>query len=319
MNSRLLVAALVTLCLAPLSANAQTWPSKPVKLIVGFPAGSTPDVAARLLAEPLGKALGQSVVVENKPGAGGNIAADFVAKSTDNHTFGIASNGNLTTAKHLNPKLPFDPQRDFRLLPLLTVAPFVLVVSADVPVGEAFFAKAKASGATWNYGSVGNGSIGHVGMELLKTKVPGLQAVHVPFAGNPQVVTALMAGQIQMALVPPGLVMANIKAGKLKAVGLTSARSSLAADIPALAELGIKDFLLEAWAGLMAPASITPEAASRMSSEVQKLFTDTDLKQRYLAAGWQALGTSPTIFDLRVQVESKLFGEVIAANGIKSD
>jgi len=147
-----------------------TWPTKPLKIVVGFPGGSTPDVAARILADGLSKSLDQNVIVENRPGASGNIAADAVAKATDDHTLGLVINGNLTSAKLLNSKLPFDPARDFAMLSLVAKAPLVLVTQPDKPSGEAFFVAARNAGNMWNYGSVGIGSIGHLGMELLKNR-----------------------------------------------------------------------------------------------------------------------------------------------------
>ncbi|MEN9559209.1 MAG: hypothetical protein RLZZ502_420 [Pseudomonadota bacterium] len=300
-------------------AHAQTWPAKPIKLLVGFPAGTTPDMSARLIAEPLSKALGQPVVVENKPGNGGNISADLVAKATDHHTFGIASNGNLTAAQFLNPNLPFNPAKDFRILPLLSVAPFALVVAENMPVGKEFVERARVSGDKWNYGSVGLGSMGHLGLELIKSKLAGFQAQHVPFPGNPQVITALLNGQIQMALIPPGSVAAQVKAGKLKIVGITGGKSALAPELLPLSELGVGEIFLEAWTGLMAPAGLSNEAFERMNTEVQKLFLDDALKQKYQTAGWQAVGSSGAQFKARVEQEAATFGRLIKERNIKAE
>ncbi|MBU2408167.1 MAG: tripartite tricarboxylate transporter substrate binding protein, partial [Gammaproteobacteria bacterium] len=264
----LLIAACgLAMASVPLAAFAQaSWPTRPVRILVGFPGGSTPDMAARAIAEPLSRALGQPVIVENKPGASGNIATDQVAKATDDHTLGVVINGNLTSAKMLYPKLPYDPARDFSYISLIATAPLVLVAPADAPTGAAFFAAAKKGGDKWNYGSVGVGSVGHLGMELLKTKVPGVQAVHIPFQGNPAVVTALLGGQIQMALVPPGLAVAQVNAGKLKAVGVTSGRSVLAPNIPPLADAGVRDLQLEVWTALVGPASLSKAAQARLAT-----------------------------------------------------
>ncbi len=175
----------------PAWAQAAAWPSKPVKILVGFPGGSTPDTAARALADALAKAWGQPVVVENRPGASGNVAADAVAKASDDHTLGVMINGNLTVARQLNPKLPFDPARDFAHVSLLTTAPVVLVTPAEQPQGAAWVAAFKAAGEKWSYGSVGVGSVGHLGMEVVKGAAGNGGAVHVPYNGNPAVLTAL--------------------------------------------------------------------------------------------------------------------------------
>ena len=172
-------------------AQGAAWPSKPVKIMVGFPGGSTPDIAARALAESLAKTWGQPVVVENKPGASGNVAADSVAKASDDHTLAVVINGNLTSAKLLNPKLPYDPARDFSLISLLATAPLVLVTPADQPTGSAWVAAARAAGDKWSFGSVGIGSVGHLGMEVVKAAIGNLGAVHVPYNGNPAVLTAM--------------------------------------------------------------------------------------------------------------------------------
>ena len=187
--------------------------------MVGFPGGSSPDLVARAMAEPLSKALGQPVIVENHPGAGGNIAADLVVKSTDNHTLGIMINGNMTIAKLLNPKTPFDPAKDLAPISLIGTAPLVLTVPANAPGATAqdFFVAARNAGNKWNYGTPGNGTVGHIGMEYLKTRTQ-IDPVHVPYPGNPQVITAMISGQINLSLLPPGLAMAQIRAGKLKAI-----------------------------------------------------------------------------------------------------
>lgn len=293
------------------------WPIRPVRIVVGFPGGSTPDMAARTLAEPLSKILGQPVIIENKPGASGNIAADQIAKSTDDHTLGVVINGNLTSAKLLNPRLPYDPARDFTLISLLTTAPLVLVAPVNLPSGSAFFMEARNAGDKWNYGSVGNGSVGHLGMELLKSKAGDLKAQHIPYQGNPQVVTALLGGQIQMALVPPGIVLPQIRAGKLKAIGLTSGRSPLASEIAPLADAEIRNFNLEVWTALVGPANLSKPAQARLNAEVSIIIRDADTRQKLFNHGWQAVGTSPEGLAGRVKSETAIMGSIIAMRNIK--
>ena len=302
---------------APL--NGGVWPTKALRLLVGFPAGSTPDTTARVLADGLARVLGQPVVVENRPGAAGNIAADLVAKSTDGHTFGVLINGNLTSAKLLNPRLPYDPDRDFSFISLLTAAPLLLVTQASEPAGAAFFVAAKAAGARWNYGSVGNGSVAHLGMELLKSKVPGLDAVHVPFGGNPQVATALIAGQIQMALLPPGIALPQIRAGKLRAIGLTGSRSTLVPEVPSLAELGIPDYALEVINALVGPASLPAGAVARLSNATVEVLRAPENRQRLFHHGWQAIGTAPEGLENRIRKEAAQLGAIIRKQGIRLD
>jgi tripartite-type tricarboxylate transporter receptor subunit TctC len=274
-------------------------------------------MAARILAEPLSKALGQPVVVENKPGASGNIAADAVAKATDDHTLGVVINGNLTSAKLLNSKLPFDPAKDFTLLSLLTTAPLVLVAPANLPSGSDFFLAARNAGNKWNYGSVGIGSVGHLGMEYLKSRAGNFDAVHVPYNGNPAVMNALLAGQIQLALVPPGLALPQVRAGKIRAIGLTGGRSTLAPEVPPLADLGIRMNELDVWTALIAPAGLSKAAAQRLTSTVPGLVREPDVRQRLFAAGWSAQGTAPDGLRMRVKAETNALGGIIMLRNIK--
>ena len=299
------------------SSPEAVWPNKPIRILVGFPGGSTPDMAARTLAEPLSKVLGQPVIIENKPGASGNIAADQVAKATDDHTLGVVINGNLTSAKLLYPKLPYDPAKDFTPISLIATAPLVLVAPPNLPSGAEFFNAARNGGSKWNYGSVGNGSVGHLGMELLKSKAGDLAAVHIPYQGNPQVVTALLGGQIQMALIPPGIALPQIRAGKLKAIGLTSGRSALAPEIASLADAEVRNFNLEVWTALVGPANLSKAAKARLTQEVSKIIRDADTRQKLFNQGWQAVGTSPEGLSSRIRSETSIMGGIITMRNIR--
>ena len=324
-------AALATLsiaaCALPISGNAQNidkkaetaqaWPTRPVRILVGFPGGSTPDMSARTLAEPLSKALGQPVIVENRVGASGNIAADLVAKATDDHTLGVVINGNLTSAKQLYAKLPYDPARDFAPISLLTTAPLMLVAPSNLPGGAEFFTAARQAGSDWNYGSVGNGSVGHLGMELVKQRSSGMAPVHVPYSGNPQVVTAMLGGQIQMALIPPGIALPHIRSGKLRAIGLTGGRSLLAPDVPPLSEAGLTNVNLEVWTALIGPARLSKAAQARLAREVPRIVREADTRQKLFAQGWQAVGTSPDGLSSRIREETAILGNIIQTRGIK--
>ena len=304
----------------PRSAAAEpTWPTRTVKILVGFPGGSTPDMAARVLAEAMSKSFGQPVVVENRPGASGNLAADAVAKANDDHTLGIVINGNLTSAKLLNAKLPFDPATDFSLLSLIATAPLVLVAPANQPSGAEFFNAARNNGDKWSYGSVGIGSVGHLGMEYVKSRAGNFQAVHVPYNGNPAVLNALLGGQIHMALVPPGLALPQVRAGKLKAIGLTGGRSTLAPEVPPLADSGVRLNDLEVWVALVGPTGLSKAAQERLAREVPALVRQADARQKLFNSGWQVQGSSPEGLRMRVKSESEILGGIIASRGIKTE
>ena len=301
-------------------AAAQPWPSRPIRLVVGFPGGSSPDLTARALAEPLAKALGQPVVVDNRPGASGNIAADIVAKSTDGHTLGLMINGNLTIAKLLNPKTPYDPFKDLAPVSLLGTAPLVLVVPASYAgTAQDFVRAGLQAGNAWSYGTPGQGTVAHLGMELVKAKT-GLSPVHVPYLGNPQVVNAMLGGQIQLALLPPGLAMPQVQAGRLKAIAVTSAgRSTLVPELPSLAELGIQGVDLEVWNAVAVPAAMPPAVVDKLATLVSTIVRSPDMRQRLFVQGWQVVGSSPEGLANRMRQDAVLLGGVITRQAIRNE
>ncbi|MBC7576510.1 MAG: tripartite tricarboxylate transporter substrate binding protein [Tardiphaga sp.] len=301
-------------------AAAETaWPTRPVRIIVGFPGGSTPDLVARTIAEPLSKALGQPVIVENKPGAGGNIAADMVVESTDNHTIGVMINGNMTIAKMLNPATPFDPLKDLAPISLIGTAPLLLTAPANAPGNTAqdFFVAARNAGNKWSYGSPGIGTVGHIGMELLKTKT-NIDPVHVPYPGNPQVITAMISGQIQLALLPPGLAAQQIKAGKLKAIGVTSVgRSVLVPEYPSLDEGGVRGFQLEIWTAAAGPITMPKPIVAKLSGLISEIARSPEVRAKLFQQGWQTAGTSAEGLANRIKADTALLGGVITIRNIK--
>lgn len=203
---------------------------------------------------------------------------------------------------------------------LLTTSPLALVTRADLPTGSAFFAMATKQGDQWNYGSVGNGSVAHLGMELLKSKVPGMKPVHIPFQGNPAVITGLLGGHIQMALLPPGLAVPHVKSGRLHIVGLTGGRSTLSPEAPSLSELGVKDFNLEVWTALVGPAKLSKIAQQRLAQEVPKLMRSADVRQRlFIQGGWSAVGSAPEGIRTRVAEEAAIMKAIIKTADIKND
>lgn len=307
---------------APGAAGATApWPSKTVRIIVGFPAGSSPDLTARTLAEPLAKALGQSVIVENKVGAGGNIAADYVAKASDNHTLGLMINGNLTIARLLNPKLAYDPLKDLTPISLIGFSPLVLTAPAGSPGASAaeFLAAARKAGDQWSYGTPGVGTVGHIGMELLKSKT-GINPVHVPYPGYPQVANAMLGGQLQLSLLPPALAMAQIRAGKLRAIGVTSSgRSTLVPELPSLTEAGVTGFNLEIWNAIAAPNSLPKPVAARLSALLSDIARAPEMRQKLFQQGWQVAGTSAQGLANRIKADTAALGGIIAARAIQPE
>ena len=297
------------------------WPNKPLHVLVGFPGGSSPDLMARAVSEGLAHALGQALVIDNKPGASGNIAADQLAKASDEHTLGVLINGNLTVARLINPATPFDPVKDFAPISLLGTAPLVLTAanSATGNTPAELLQWARALGDKANYGTPGNGTVGHLGMELLKSK-SGIAAVHVPFPGYPQVANALLAGQIHLALLQPGIAMPHIKAGKLKAIAVTSpTRSALVPELPTLHEAGITGTDLEVWTALVGPATLPKAIVARVAAAIAEVMCQPETQARVLAAGWQAVGSSPEVLAQRMKADTAMLADIISSCGIKAD
>lgn len=316
-------AALTALSLSlPLTAAAQAaWPTKSIRLVVGYPAGSSPDIQARLLAEPLSKALGQPVVADNKPGAGGNIGADILAKADDGHTIGIIGNGPLTSSKFLYAKLPYDPLKDLSPIVLIGAAPLVWVAPTTAVTGsiDNYLKQVRASGDTLAYGSPGPGSGGHLGMELVKQQL-GFNALHVPFSGGPPIMNAMMGGQIQLTLLPAVTVLPMVQAGKLTAIAVSSAkRSPLAPDLASMEEIGAKGVNIEVWNAIMAPSKMPAAHQARLNTELAKILNTREMRQKLFVQGWKVGDTSVASLAQRIKSDTAVYKELIAQKGIKLD
>lgn len=303
------------------TSAADAWPTKPIRIIVGYPAGSSPDVQARLIAEPLARALGQSVVVENKPGASGNIGADAIAKAEDGHTIGVIGNGPLTSSKFLYAKLPYDPTTDFAPIALIGTAPLVWVTAK--PAAErsvaSFISQLKAHGDKQAYGSVGPGSGGHLGMELLKQAL-GIGPIHVPFNGGPPILNAIIGGQVQMTLLPASTVSPLVQAGKLEAVAVTSAkRTPLAPTLPSMEEIGANGVNIEVWNAVMAPARMPAAHQAKLSQELEKILSAREIRQKLFLQGWKVDDASAKGLAARIQQDTKTYRDIITRNNIKID
>ena len=314
-------AAWALLPAAPMAQAQARWPERALRCLVGFPGGTSSDLLARTLAEPLAAALGQAVVVDNRAGAGGNIAADLLAKASDGHTFGVVSTGPLTTARLLNPRLPFDPERDLAPITLIATAPMVLVtpVGTEAASLAALLAALRAQGDRANYASVGIGSAAHLGMELLKSR-SGLAATHIPYAGAPQIVNALFSAEVQLALMAPAAAMPLARAGKLRAWAVTSSvRSILAPELPALAEAGgaaLAGFSFESWNAVCAPARLALPHRQRLERELQAIIRAPQMRERLTAQGWQVAGTTAEGLAQRIREDTASMKRLIRERAI---
>ena len=311
-----------SLCLAAGSALAQSWPARPVRLVVSFPPGTTPDTVARVIAPKMQEALGQPVVVENRAGAGGNVAADAVAKSpADGYTLLISTNAAVATNKVLYDNLPYDPERDLATISLLATAPQALVTHTSVPVKtfKEFIDYARRNPGRMSYGTTGSGSAAHLTMELLKADAK-IFIVHIPYRGFPQAVTDALAGNIQtMFAIIPG-VLPHIKAGKLTPLAVTALkRSDLLQDVPSVKELGYAQLESLAWIGMLAPAKTPPEVIERLYAETRRALEQPESRKILTNAGFDVAGTSPADFRAWQQSEIAKWGRVIRSTGAKPD
>lgn len=301
---------------------AVDWPTRPVRLLIGFPPGSVQDLSARSIAEPLSRALGQPVIVENKSGASGTIAADQVAKATDLHTFGVMNNSQLTIARLLNPMIAYEPAVDLAPIALIGTTPLVLVVSnyAQGNSPAEWLTWLRNQGDKASYGSPGAGTPAHLGMELLKSRSGGMGVMHVPYPGNPQLITAMLGGHLQAALLPPGLAMQQVKAGKMKAIGVTSEqRSMLAPDLPTLREVGIMGADMELFTALAGPASLPAAVREKLGAAVMEVLRASETRARLITVGWQPAPSTAEGLRTRMRADTRNLGGIIMMRGIRAD
>ncbi len=315
--------AFATAALAPRPALAQTpYPSKPIKLVVPFPPGGPLDTIGRAIAQRLTQTWGQAVVVENKPGAGGNIGADAVAKSApDGYTILMGALSTHAVNPSLYPNMPYDAVKDFAPITLVATTPNVLVVNPSLPVAsaQAFIAYAKANPGKLNFGSGSTGSAGHLAGELFNVETAAAM-VHVPFKGGAPATQALLAGDTQLMFDNLANAMPHVKAGKLRALAVTTAeRSKLAPELPTMAEAGVAGFDISTWFGLFAPAGTPRDIVQKWNAEVVKILDSPEMRERLAAQGAEAAPTSPERFAAFVASEARKYARIVKLSGAKVD
>ncbi|MEN3292446.1 MAG: hypothetical protein V7642_1699 [Burkholderiales bacterium] len=317
-------AALMGACLGVLAApaNAQEWvPNRVVRIIVPI-VGSTNDALARLVAPKLQAVLGQPVIVENKPGAGGNIGADLVAKSApDGHTLLVGYNGPLAINPTLFEKVPFDPVKDFAPITLAVTSPQYLVVNSNLPVKNVadLVALAKADPNKLSYGSVSVGSASHLTMEMFKSAAK-IDIMHVPYKGAAPAVTDLLAGYVQTAFMVPGNVQQFIKEGRLKPIAVSGQkRFANAPNIPTMIESGYPDFVATSWIGFLAPAGTPKNIIDRYNKEIVKILHTPDVRDKLKDMEFEVVATSPEQFSAWIRSEIPRWGKVIKDTGTKAN
>jgi tripartite-type tricarboxylate transporter receptor subunit TctC len=297
---------------------ADSWPSRPIKLVVPYPAGGSTDVTARLVADKLRPVLGQSVVIDNKPGAGGNIGADAVAKSPpDGYTFLMATSTHATNPS-LYKNLPYDFTRDLAPVVQTAFIPNVLVVTQGIPAANLaeFIAYVRDPKNNVNYGSAGTGSSQHLSAALFNSMV-GAHMVHVPYKGGAPATTDLIGGQLQVYFGPLVEVISYINAGKIKALGITTKkRSPLLPDVPAIGEM-LPDYEVALWNGILAPARTPSDIVSRLNEAVVKVLDQADTKARFAEQGSEPVGNSPDEFRRFIASEVEKWARLVKISGAK--
>jgi tripartite-type tricarboxylate transporter receptor subunit TctC len=314
---------LVLACaLTPLLASAQAYPTKPVKIVVTIGPGSSADILARIVADELGRRLGQSVIVENKPGAGGNIAADSVAKSApDGYTLLMATISTHAINAAMYEKMPFDPVRDFAPIALLAANPNVLVVLPSLPVTslKELVALAAAKPGELTYASGGSGTSQHLSGELMST-LGKIKLTHVPYKSTPDSMNAVLSGQVTMAFASVPVALAQVKAGKLKALGVTSAKPlPWWPEMPALATQGLPGFNISAWFGMAAPAGTPDAIVNKLNSELLAIMALPGVLEKLQGQGMEVLGGTPAQFADVIRSETERWGKIVRAAGAKAN
>ena len=318
----LVMLASVALMLTAATAHAQAYPNKPIRIMVPFPPGGSTDIMARNLATELSKSLGQPVVVENKAGANGNIGSAEVAKAApDGYSLLLTGVGTNAINHSLYPSMPYDSLRDFEHITLLAEGPNVLLVNPNFPAKsvQELIALAKAQPGKLNYGSNGNGSSGRLAMEMLR-QATGIDMVHVPYKGGGPSMLALIAGEVPMLFTNQDQALPQVKAGKVRAIGVASEKRNPAyPDVPTIAEQGIPGFAAVSWFGLSAPAKTPPDIIKKLHAETVKAINQPEFRSKLEANGFVVVGNTPDQFHAFVKSENEKWGKAVKASGATVD
>ena len=311
---------LVAFHIAPIAFAADAYPNKPIRMVVTFPAGGPTDVIMRVIGQKLSDGWGYPTVVDNRGGAGGIIGTEIVARAApDGYTFLVGTAGGMSINPALQPRLAYDPFRDFTPVAMLVINPQILVVHPAVPAKtlKELVALAKSRPGQFNFASAGTGTATHLGLELLKLTA-GIDVVHVPYKGGAPAVADLIAGQVQMLFVSIPSVLPHVRAGKLKAIAVSSAkRSASAPDIPTVAESGYPDFEYSNWNALFAPAATPPQIVRKMNAEIVRILDDPEVKRRLTSLGADPAADTPAALAQYMRNDHERWKKVIRTAGLR--
>lgn len=323
MNTRLQACALlVAACVMAGTAMAQTYPTRPIRMVIGFPPGGGTDIVGRIVAQKLSEVMGQQVLPDNRGGASGQIAAEIVAKAPpDGYTVMMAHIAAISILPTLIPKLPYDPVKDFAPISLVAIGPNLLVVHPSLPVRtvKELIALAKARPGQLQYASPGAGTVQHLAAEYFKLQAK-VDMLHVPYKGSGQSIVDLVAGHVHLDFdsVPP--VINHVKSGRLRAIAVTSEkRFSLLPDIPSISEGGVPGFDMSTWWGLVAPGGVSKDVIAKLHSETAKLLKQPDVRERIANVGAETVGNSPEEFAAFIRSERAKYAKLVKEANIKVD
>jgi tripartite-type tricarboxylate transporter receptor subunit TctC len=322
MKHILVAGLLLTTLIASAPSISAPYPTKPVKLIVGFPAGGPADFVARLIAGQLTKTLGQQVIVDNRPGAGGTTGAALAAKApADGYTLFLGTTGTLASAPSLNPHLNYDPAKAFAPISLLITSPYLVVVNTGIPAQslQELISLAKSRPGELNFGSAGSGNTTHIAGEMFKTAA-GVTITHIPYKGAAPALVDLLAGRIQIMFGTPESFVTHLKSGKLRALAVTSSRRiSQLPSVPTTGEAGLPGFEMNIWYGLVAPAGTSPEIVKRLNAEVQRAIATREVQAALIDHGYEPTSNSPEEFSALIRRDTSKWAQIVKVSGAKLD
>lgn len=316
--TRTLLIGLATLATG-MSSFADTYPDRPIRFVVPWPPAGGADVVARLLSAPLAEELGKPVIIENRPGAGGNIGAAVAARSAaDGYTIAFAYSGTHSINRHLYKEMPFE-EKDFTPVIFISSVPQLMAINANLPFKsvQEVIAAAKANPGKLTYGSSGNGAINHLAGQLF-ADMSGIQLQHIPYKGGAAAASALLAGEIDMVLGEPSVLLPHVASGKLRALAVTSdKRSASIPDLPTIAEMGVPGYAVTSWNGILAPANTPQLAIQRLNAAFNKIITNPEMRARMLKMGYDPVGGQPELFSKHIEAETLKWGPIIKKSGLQ--
>jgi len=311
--------ALAALLGVALNAFGQAWPSKPLRIVVPYPPGGSSDIIARAISQPLGEALKQTVIVENRPGANGNTGTDSVAKSNDGHTLLLCDVGALAITPSVYRQLPFDPSKDLRGITMLAYSPHLLVVHPSVPANDLKSLVALSKTSTLNFAVTAIGSAPHLAGVAVE-QATGAKWQYIPYKGGAQAIGDTVAGQTQVLMNGMLATLPQVQAGKLKVLGVSKAtRVPLLASVPTIAEQGVKGFESGTWQGVLMPAGTPPAVVARLSAELTRIIRSPEVRERLVSQGAEVHTMTPTEFATFFERERKNWAAVVNSSGVKLD